>query len=68
MDGQVRSSQSVYRAHSEQAVVAHACHGHRCRFSPVPLSGTGKEKGREEGAPALAGTREYHGRCLDNYL
>ena len=26
---------------SEQAVVAHACHGYRCRPSPVPLSGTG---------------------------
>ena len=27
--GQVRSGQSVVRAHSEQAVVVHACHGHR---------------------------------------
>ena len=25
----------------EQAVVAHACHGHRYQPSPVPLSGTG---------------------------
>ena len=38
--GQVRSGHSVWRAHSEQAVVAHACHGHRYRSSPVPLSGT----------------------------
>ena len=30
---QVRSGQSVSRAHSEQAVVAHACHGHR---HPLP--------------------------------
>ena len=26
------SGQSVSRAHSELAVVAHACHGHRYRF------------------------------------
>ena len=26
---------------SEQAVVAHACYGHRYRSSPFPLSGTG---------------------------
>ena len=36
--GQVKS---VYRAHSVQAVVAHACHGHRYRPSLVRLSGTG---------------------------
>ena len=30
--------QSAERAHSEQAVVAHACHGHRYRPSPVPPS------------------------------
>ena len=41
----VRSGQSVQRAHSEQAVVAHACHGHMYRLSPVPLSGTGKKRG-----------------------
>ena len=27
------------RAHSEQAVVAHACHGHMYRPSSVPLFG-----------------------------
>ena len=38
----LRSGQvSVYGAHSEQAVVAHACHGHRYRSSPVPLSRPG---------------------------
>ena len=30
----------VQRAHSEQAVVAHALHGHRYRPSTVPLTGT----------------------------
>ena len=30
---------------SEQAVVAHACHGHRYRPLPVPLSGTGQKRG-----------------------
>ena len=40
-------------AHSEQAVVAHACLGHRYRPSPVPLTGTGKKKG------GGGGTREY---------
>ena len=44
---QVRSGQSVKRAHSEQAAVAHACHGHRYRPPPVPLSRTGKKGGRE---------------------
>ena len=34
------------RAHSEQVVVAHACHGHRYQPLPVPLSVTGK-KGEE---------------------
>ena len=29
--------------HSEQAVVAHACHGHMYRPSLVPLSRTGKK-------------------------
>ena len=46
--GQVRSGQvrSVcLTAHSEQAVVAHACHGHRYGPSLVPLSGTGKKRG-----------------------
>ena len=43
-------------AHSKQAVVAHACHGHRYRPSPVPLFGTRRKKG---GPPALEGTREY---------
>ena len=33
------------RSHSEQAVVAHACHGHGYRPSPVPLSGTKKKGG-----------------------
>ena len=32
--------QRVKRAHSVQAVVAHACHGHRYRPSLVSLSGT----------------------------
>ena len=42
----VRSGQSVYCAHSEQAVVAHACHGHRIRlFCP----GQEKKGGRKEG-------------------
>ena len=40
--GQVRSGQSVLRAHSEQAVVVHACHGHRYQPLPVPLSRTGR--------------------------
>ena len=35
---------SECRVGSQQAVVAHACHGHWCRPSPVPLSGTGKKK------------------------
>ena len=44
--GQVRSGQvSVLRAHSEQTVVAHACHGYRYWPSRVSLSGTGKKKG-----------------------
>ena len=51
---QVRSGQS---AHSEQAVVAHACHGHRYRFL---CPGQGKKGGGSKGGrPALAGTREY---------
>ena len=29
-----------------RAVVAHTCHGHRCQPSLVPLSGTGKKRGR----------------------
>ena len=41
LSGQVRSGQS---AHSEQAVIVHACHGHLNRPSPVPLSRTGKKK------------------------
>ena len=44
-DAEVMAGQSVYHAHSEQAVIAHACHGHRYRPSPVPLSGTGKIMG-----------------------
>ena len=36
--GQVMSGQS---AHSGQALVSHACHGHKYQPSPVPLSGTG---------------------------
>ena len=36
----LRSGQSVLHAHSEQAVVVHACHGHRYQPSLVPLSGT----------------------------
>ena len=58
----VRSDQKIYRALSGQAVVAHACHGHRCRPSLAPLSGTAKnwEGRRGGGPPALAGTREYH--------
>ena len=43
--------------HSEQAVIAHACHGHRCRPSPVPLSGTGKKGGGSKGETA----------CTDGY-
>ena len=60
--GQVRSGQvSVLCAHSEQTVVAHACHGYRYWPSLVPLSGTGKKKGAgsKGGLPALVGTREY---------
>ena len=58
LSGQVRSGQSVYRAHSEQTAVAHACHGHR--YPPFPLSGTRKKRGGSKGGPpALAGTREY---------
>ena len=34
-----------FNALSEQAVVAHTCHGHRYWPSPIALSGTGKEKG-----------------------
>ena len=30
------------------AVVAHACHGHRYWFSPVPLSGTGEHARSEQ--------------------
>ena len=45
---------SVYRAHSEQAVVAHACHGHRYRPSPVLLSGAGDK--RREGVRGGGGT------------
>ena len=37
--GQVRSE--CITAYSEQAVVVHACHGHRYWHLPVPLSGTG---------------------------
>ena len=45
MSGQVR----VFKgAHSEQAVVAHACHRHRYRPLPVPLSRTGKKMGGRE--------------------
>ena len=43
-------------AHSEQTVVAHACHGHRDQPSLVPLSGTGKKGGgggSKGGPPAL---------------
>ena len=51
--GQVRSGQSVYRAQSEQAVVAHACHGHR-----FLCQGQEKGGGIKGGPPALVGTRE----------
>ena len=44
----IRSGESVYHERSEQAVVAHACHGHRYWPSLVPLSGTVKKKGRME--------------------
>ena len=47
------------RAHSEQAVVAHACHGHKYRPSPVPLSGTGKKRGE--------GVRGGGGACTGGY-
>ena len=36
--------------------------------SSVQDSIEGGGGGEKRGAPALAGTREYHGRCLDNYL
>ena len=45
--GQVRSGQSVLCAHSEQTVVAHACHGYRYWPSRVSLSGRGGKKGGE---------------------
>ena len=52
---QVRS-ECLMHMYSEQALVAHACHGHRYRLSPVPLSGTGKKKrGREKGGAACTG-------------
>ena len=48
------SDRSASRAHSEQAVVAHACHGHRYRPSSVPRSGTEKkERGDMEGVQAV---------------
>ena len=52
----IRSGESVYHERSEQAVVAHACHGHRYWPSLVPLSGTEKtpEGWNGEGLPALA--------------
>ena len=51
VSSQVRSGQSV---HSDHAVVAHACHGHRNRL------GQDKKRGRSKGGPpALAGRREY---------
>ena len=63
MCGQVRSGQvrsECLTAYSEQAVVAHTCHGHKYRPLPVPLCGTGKKGGGTKGGPpALAGTREY---------
>ena len=46
----------------EEAVVAHACHGHRYRPSSVSLSGTGKKKSEGilgGGGMALACTRDY---------
>ena len=45
--GQVRSGQvrCVLCAHSEQTVIAHACHGYRYWPSRGSLSGTGKKKG-----------------------
>ena len=56
--GQVRSGHSVYRAHSVQAVVAHACHGYQP--SPVPVWDRKKKGvGSKGGPPALAGTKEY---------
>ena len=45
--GQVRSGESVLRAHSEQTVVAHACHGYRYWPSRVSVSGRGGKKGGE---------------------
>ena len=38
------SQSGQVRVFNEQAVVAHACHGHRYRPSPVHLSGTGIKK------------------------
>ena len=52
LSGQVRSGQ----VRSEQAVVAHAYHGHRCRPSLALLSGTGKKGvGGNEGGTACTG-------------
>ena len=47
---------------SEQAVVAHACHGHRCQPLPVSLSGTGKKKsGEVKGGGGTTCTGGYKG-------
>ena len=59
--GQVRSGQvRVFKVHSDQAVVAHACHGHRYRPSTVPLTGKGKKKGGG-GVRGYKGVREGGG-------
>ena len=48
------------KVRSEQAVAAHACHGHRYRPTPAPLSGTGKEKreGRVAGTACTGGYKQ----------
>ena len=50
-----RSGQSVWREHSEQVVVAHACHGH-CSVRDRQKGG-GSLGGGGGGAPALADTK-----------
>ena len=56
----------MFNVHIQKtAVVAHACHGHRYRPSPIPLSGTEKKgEGVMGGPSALAGTRDAYSGYL----